>query len=106
MILDIFHQPRHGLFKIVWDFKIWLEFEWVILKKLWEYFFAHPLGQPPAILDHFMDIFSQFHCDPPRYEEKVLTPLKIQELLFTTPKDTKNGLVSPKNIEYGQYPPP
>ena len=46
------------------------------------------LGQTPLrnlwfrpTMDHFMDIFSQFQHEPPTYEEKALTPLKISELL-------------------------
>ena len=60
------------------------------------------------ILVHFADIFSQFHHDPPKCEEKALTPLKIPELLSTPPKNNKNGLVPPKNSEFGVYciPPP
>ena len=41
-----------------------------------------------------MDIFSQFHHDPPRYKEKALTTLKIPEI-NTTPRKILKMVWSP-----------
>ena len=58
------------------------------------------------ILDHFTDIFSQYHHHhaPPKNKDKALTALKIPELLPTPPKNNKNGVPPPKKNSWSIPP--